>query len=44
MLQDGLLGVPEADPLPGDDVNTPYYVIGDDLFALNVDEVNESLS
>ena len=33
-LQDGVLGVPEADPLPGDYVNTPYYVIGDDAFAL----------
>jgi len=33
-LQDGVLGVPEADPLPGDDVNTPYHVIGDDAFAL----------
>ena len=33
-LQNGVLGVPEADPLPGDDVNTPYYVIGDEAFAL----------
>lgn len=33
-LQDGVLGVPDADPLPGDDVNTPYYIIGDDAFAM----------
>ena len=33
-LQDGVLGVPDADPLPGDDVNTTYYIIGDDAFSM----------
>ena len=33
-LQDGVLGVPDADPLSGDDVTTPYYIIGNDAFAM----------
>ena len=33
-LQDGVLGVPDADPLAGDDVDTPYYIIGDNAFGM----------
>ncbi|XP_053390910.1 putative nuclease HARBI1 [Mercenaria mercenaria] len=33
-LEEGVLGVPDADLLPGDDVDTPYYIIGDDAFAM----------
>ncbi len=28
------LGVPPAEPLPHDDKNMPYYIVGDDAFAL----------
>ncbi len=28
------LGVPPVEPLPHDDKNMPYYIIGDDAFAL----------
>ena len=33
-LSTGVLGVPVADPLPGDNVNTPYFIIADDAFAM----------
>lgn len=33
-LQAGVLGIPQPDPLPGDDINTPYYMIGDDAFGM----------
>jgi len=33
-LQDGTLGLPEADYLPNDDVDIPYFLVGDDAFAL----------
>ncbi len=28
------LGVPAAEPLPGDNQNMPYFIVGDDAFAL----------
>ena len=33
-LQAGVLGIPDPDPLPGDDVDTPYYFVGDDAFGM----------
>ena len=33
-LQNDTLGLPDSEPLPGDDVPLPYFVIGDDAFAL----------
>jgi hypothetical protein len=37
LLEGGQLGLPEAEPLPGEDEggrNIPYYLVGDDAFAL----------
>ena len=31
---DGTLDVPDAEPLPGDDCDMPYFLIGDDAFSL----------
>jgi len=33
-LLDGTLNVPDPSPLPNDDEDTPYFLIGDDAFAL----------
>ena len=33
-IEDGALGVPAPQPLPGDDTPMPYYFLGDDAFAL----------
>ena len=33
-IEDGTIGFPEADTLPGDDRKVPYFIIGDDAFAL----------
>ena len=33
-LEEDTLGLPEPDPLPGDDRDTPYFLVGDDAFAL----------
>ena len=29
------IGFPDADPLPGDDRNMPYFIVADDVFALS---------
>lgn len=34
MLEENILGLPPSAPLPGDDKNTPYFLIGDDAFPL----------
>ena len=34
MLEESNLGLPPPTPLPGDDKDTPYYLIGDDAFPL----------
>lgn len=34
MLEENNLGLPPPDPVPGDDNNTPYFLIGDDAFPL----------
>ena len=33
-IEDGSIGLPAADPLPGDDRLMPYFIFGDDAFAL----------
>ena len=33
-IEEGSIGFPEADELPGDDKKTPYFILGDDIFAL----------
>ena len=33
-VEDGSIGFPDADPLPNDTEDVPYYFIGDDAFAL----------
>ena len=33
-LEDGTLDLPEAEPLPNDDQDMPYFFLGDDAFAL----------
>lgn len=34
MIEDDELGIPAAEPLPGGEVDIPYFFIGDDAFAL----------
>jgi len=33
-LEDGSIGLPEAEPLPNDVKCMPYYIVGDDAFPL----------
>ena len=33
-IQDGTVGFPEPDPLPGDTEDMPYFLLGDDIFGL----------
>ncbi len=33
-IENGMIGFPAADPLPHDDWNMPYFIIGDDAFVL----------
>ena len=33
-LREGTLGLPDPDPLPNDDRDTPYFIVGDDAFPL----------
>ena len=33
-IVDGTLDIPDAEPLPGDDRDMPYFLIGDDTFSL----------
>ncbi|XP_071096960.1 uncharacterized protein [Haliotis cracherodii] len=33
-IQQGILGIPDAEPLPFDDVDIPYYIIADYAFAI----------
>ena len=33
-IEDGTLGLPAPRPLPGDDKPVPFYIVGDDAFAL----------
>ncbi|XP_014661400.1 PREDICTED: uncharacterized protein LOC106804647 [Priapulus caudatus] len=33
-IDDGVIGIPDPEPLPGDDVDVPYYIVGDDAFAV----------
>jgi len=34
VLEEDNLGLPDADTLPGDERNTPFFLIGDDAFPL----------
>ena len=33
-IEDGVIGIPDAEPLPHDDVDTPFYLVADDAFAM----------
>ena len=33
-IDDGTLDIPDAEPVPGDDHDMPYFLIGDDAFSL----------
>ncbi len=33
-IENYVIGFPPADPLPNDDRDTPYFIIGDDAFSL----------
>ncbi|KAK3108095.1 hypothetical protein FSP39_001045 [Pinctada imbricata] len=33
-LQEGTIGLPNPEPLPNDDKDMPYYILGDDAFGL----------
>lgn len=33
-LDDGILGIPDPEPLPTDDEDTPFFIIADDAFAM----------
>ncbi len=33
-IKDGIIGFPPEDPLPKDDRPMPYFILGDDAFAL----------
>ena len=33
-LEDGSIGFPDADPLPNDDRNVPYFFLEDDAFGM----------
>ncbi len=33
-LEEGVLNLPDLDPLPHDDCNMPYHLLGDDAFGL----------
>ncbi len=34
VIEDGMIGFPPEDPLPKDDRPMPYFILGDDAFAL----------
>ena len=42
LLEEKKLQVPEDEPLPGSDVPVPYFIVGDDAFALKTFLMNRS--
>ena len=36
-VEDGSLGFPDPEPLPNDNLDVPYFFVGDDAFALRTD-------
>ena len=36
-VEDGSLGFPDPEPLPNDNLDVPYFFVGDDAFALRSD-------
>ena len=36
VIEDGTIGFPDAEPLPGDDKDMPYFIAADDAFALRL--------
>ena len=33
-MENGTIGLPDPEPMPNDDRNTPYFILGDDAFGL----------
>ena len=38
-VEDGILGFPDPEPLPHDNLDVPYFFVGDDAFALRPDMI-----
>ena len=38
-VEDGSLGFPDPEPLPNDNLDVPYFFVGDDAFALRPDMI-----
>ena len=38
-VEDGIIGFPDPEPLPNDNLDVPYFFVGDDAFALRPDMI-----
>ena len=34
IVENNMIGFPNPDPLPGDDTDTSYFILGDDIFTM----------